>query len=215
MRESERPISMFINALLGFVIISAIGMPLLQSEYIYPSFQRLLIKNTENDAVLMGRHMTRDVLAEYTDEQINVSDNFKAKIKDTSKDFRLWKIKIFSNSGETIYSTEAEDIGKINSKPYFHNIVAKGRTHTKVVKKNTKSLEDQIVSRDVVETYIPILKQGKFIGAFELYYDITDRQASMDRLISDYSFLRFQPRRAKRRLVDPGSREAALLTRRA
>ncbi|MCP4091330.1 MAG: GGDEF domain-containing protein [Gammaproteobacteria bacterium] len=133
--------------------------------------------------------MTKDVLAEYSNGQIDLSDKLKAKITDTREDFNLWKIKIFSNSGETIYSSTAEDIGKLNTKPYFHDIVAKGKTHTKVVKKNSKSLEDQIVSRDVVETYIPILNQGEFIGAFELYYDITDRRTLMDHLISDYSFL--------------------------
>ncbi|MCP4272159.1 MAG: GGDEF domain-containing protein [Gammaproteobacteria bacterium] len=133
--------------------------------------------------------MTKDILAKYSNGEINLTDKLKAKIRDTSRDFNLWKIKIYSNSGETIYSTAIEDIGKINTKPYFHEVVAKGETHTKIVKKNTKSLEDQIVSSDVVETYIPILSQGEFIGAFELYYDITDRRTLMDRLISDYSFL--------------------------
>ena len=67
------------------------------------------------------------------------------------------KLKIFSESGEIIYSTESKDIGNMNEKDYFHQIVSKGNVFTKVVKKDTKTLEDQEVAIDVVETYVPLM----------------------------------------------------------
>jgi hypothetical protein len=35
----------------------------------------------------------------------------------------------------------------------------------------------------VLETYIPIIKNDKFIGAFEIYYNITDRKERLDKLL--------------------------------
>ena len=146
-------------------------MPVFQSHYIYPRFEKQLLDNTENKVVRMGKHLMRTILKSYSGGKFVISDEIKTYFDNTCKDFNLRKIKIFSNSGETIYSTSDEEFGEINKNTYFHDIVSKGKTYTKVVKKNTKSLENQIVDADVVETYVPIMKGGDFLGAFELYYD--------------------------------------------
>ncbi|MFC1816367.1 PAS domain-containing protein [Thermodesulfobacteriota bacterium] len=92
-------------------------------------------------------------------------------------------MKIFTNIGEISFSTDPKDIGVINKNRYFHDFVAKGNVYTKIVKKGTKSLESQIVTADVLETYIPIIKNDKFIGAFEIYYDITAQKEKFDKLL--------------------------------
>ena len=90
--------------------------------------------------------------------------------------FKLERLKVFSKSGKIIFSTFSEDIGKINNKSYFHEIVAKGNAYTMMVKKEHQTLENRIVSADVVETYVPIMADGRFIGAFEIYYDVTQKK---------------------------------------
>lgn len=100
------------------------------------------------------------------------------------KQFDLTNLKIFSKSGEIIYSTNSSELGNINNRTYFHNIVAKGKSFSKVVKKNTMSYEDQKMTAHVVETYVPIIKNDDFIGAFEIYYNITARTERLDQLLS-------------------------------
>lgn len=178
----------FFYTILGFVISVAIVMPMLQSQYVYPRFVSLLIENTEKDALQTGNHMARTVLKGYTNGKLSITDEIKTYLNGATRDHNLWKVKVFSSSGETIYSTSKNDIGRLNKRSYFHDIVAKGKIFTKVVLKNTKSIEDQIVTSDVVETYIPIMKQGDFIGAFELYYNITVRKDAMDNLVSRTSY---------------------------
>ncbi len=181
--------SVIIYTILSFVIVVAIGMPVIQSQYIYPSFVDQIISSTEEQAVMTGSHMKKNLLKGYINGNIRLSEEIKTELEETSKDYNLWKIKVFSKSGETLYSSSKEDIGKINQKAYFHNIVAKGNIFTKVVVKNTHSLEDQIISSDVLETYIPVMQDDEFIGAFELYYNITARKEAMDELISNYNRL--------------------------
>ena len=100
------------------------------------------------------------------------------------EDFVLERFKIFSKQGEVIFSTTPKDIGNKNKNDYFYNIVAKGNVYTKVVNKDTPSLEGRIVTTNVVETYVPLLANGSFIGAFEIYYDITARKKNLDNLLA-------------------------------
>ncbi|MCP4264530.1 MAG: hypothetical protein GY777_02970 [Candidatus Brocadiaceae bacterium] len=82
-----------------------------------------------------GKHLTRDILLNYSDGQFFISDELKVLIDTTTKDYNLWKIKIFDQSGKTIYSTSESDIGVINNQVYFSTIVTEGKTYTKLVKK--------------------------------------------------------------------------------
>jgi hypothetical protein len=34
-----------------------------------------------------------------------------------------------------------------------------------------------------LETYVPLMNNGKFLGAFEIYYDITDRKKHLYKLL--------------------------------
>ncbi len=40
------------------------------------------------------------------------------------------------------------------------------------------------MTADVVETYVPLVNGGNFLGAFEIYYDITDRKNRLDDLVT-------------------------------
>lgn len=66
-------------------------------------------------------------------------ENDLLKIGIVKKDFHLYKLKMFSTDGEIVFSTDPGDIGRVNRNDYFHDIVAKGRTFTKTVRKNKKT----------------------------------------------------------------------------
>ena len=174
-----------INFLYFIVVTSLIVVVFISCFSIFflsPSFKDLVIKNAASESVKVTRHLsepfqnmdklTRDLPSDFTETaSLAVAD------------FKLMKIKVFAHDGETIYSTSEEDISKINENDYFHNIVAKGEVLTRVAQKNTKSLEGQIVSVDVVETYVPIMHAGSFVGAFEVYFDITANNNDLEDLL--------------------------------
>ncbi len=172
-------------------IIIGISFPLINIYYVYPYFTNLLVENTENEAVRLGTHMAGMYFKHnetVTKESIH---RIHAQADLHIDDLNLMKLKIFSPSGETIYSTSPKDIGTMNENDYFHQMVAKGNPFTKVVKKDTKSLEGQTVTADVVETYVPVMDDGKFIGAFEIYYDITERNDALSSVIFKSSVIPF------------------------
>ena len=180
----------FLRNILILSVIIAIGLILYNTFLITPSFTTLLINATENDAVRITRHLASSMLVSETTEIGKDSLNaqlLKTEIEKIKKDFELMNFKAFSPSGEIVFSADQNEVGEINQKRYFHDIVAKGKVHAKVVPKDDESLEGRKVTRDVLETYVPLMNNGKFLGALEIYYDITDRKKHLDKLLSQSS----------------------------
>jgi hypothetical protein len=172
------------NFLIISLVVSAI-FPFYSVFYIIPSFNMQLTKNTEDEAIRTASYLRHLIIKEKTElTKDSLSKEDISEIRLLAKHFQLEKVKIFSKQGEVIYSTVPEDIGETNQYDYFRNVVAKGNVHTKVVWKDTESLEGRVMTADVVETYVPLLSNGEFIGAFEIYYDITYRKEKQVNLLS-------------------------------
>ncbi|MBW9257401.1 MAG: diguanylate cyclase [Candidatus Thiodiazotropha sp. (ex. Lucinisca nassula)] len=167
------------------VSVSAVlAFPILSSQYLQPKFSELLITVVERNAKLSAGHMRNMLgLGNQPIAPDVVDPMFEHHIKMLENDYLLWKAKLFKADGLTVYSTAAEDIGNYNEYSYFHEKVAVGETYSKLVTKQTTTMEGETVPRDVVEIYVPMMNGKEFLGAFELYYDITDDNRALFTLI--------------------------------
>lgn len=168
-----------------FLSVAAIAvLGLYDFFYVHPLFTKLINEESEKDAVRIATHMQSMLI---TGDALLTKDimpiNFARHIEDWQKEFGLIKVKVFSLSGEVIYSTDQENMGHINRERYFHEIVLKGNTHAKVVQKGVKSLEGQTFQFHVVETYVPIIRGSRVVGVFEIYLDITEIKERLSNLI--------------------------------
>ncbi len=189
--------SLLKNRLLRNILILAIIIIIALISYniflTIPSFAKLLINATKNDAVRITKHLADYLLISEKNEIGKDSLNVQL-LKEVGKikeDFALINLKVFSASGEIVFSGDPNDIGQINQRAYFRDIVAKGKVYAEVVPKDKESLEGQKVTSDVLETYVPIMDGGRFLGAFEIYYDITGRRKQLNKLISQSSTITF------------------------
>jgi len=185
------------NRLLRNILILAIIIVIALISYnvffTIPSFSKLLINTTENDAVRVTKHIASSLLISEKNEIGKNSLNIQL-LKEVGKikeDFELMNLKVFSPSGEIVFSGDPDEIGDINQRRYFHDIVAKGKVYAEVVPKDKESLEGRKLTSDVLETYVPLMNDGRFLGAFEIYYDITDRRKQLNRLLSQSSTITF------------------------
>ncbi|MGW8192728.1 MAG: GGDEF domain-containing protein [Desulforhopalus sp.] len=183
-KRSFFTINRFVKVLLVMVVVVAVAMPLLHYFYIYPLFTRELQKSSEDLSIQYASHLMRTLFADEQNHTIFLTDDIRRELHNVAKDLSLVKIKIFSDSGEVIFSTSEEDIGTVNTHDYFQQFVKQGRPLSNVAQKQTKTLDGNMTTRDVLETYVPIMHNRKFVGAFEIYYDITAEKHSLDQLIS-------------------------------
>jgi len=160
--------------------------------YIYPSFTQLLTQMAEKEAVRVGRHLTPMMESHVkNDTPAELTPMDKQEFETIFSDFGLYKLKLFNDKGLTIFSTNSEDMGVINKHSYFKDIVAKGNMFAKIVKKDKKSLEGEKIALDVVEIYVPLVSGSTFIGALEIYYDITQAKTALDKKIRNSNLLLF------------------------
>ncbi len=142
---------------------------------LHPSYKNLLIEETENEAVRYASYMVRTLGLE---NQSLIKDRLPEALSESlqpvKRDKQLLKLRIFSALGEIIFSTEADEIGTLNERAYFREIVAKGQVYSKVVQKDRKTADGVTTKIDIVETYVPFMANDSFGGAIEVYYDVTD-----------------------------------------
>jgi len=152
----------FLRNILILAIIIVIALISYNTFLTIPSFTKLLINTTENDAVRITKHLASSLLISEKNEIGKDSLNIQL-LKEVGKikeDFELMNLKVFSASGEIVFSGDQNEIGEINQRRYFHDIVAKGKVYAEVVPKDKKSLEGRKVTCDVLETYVPIMNDG-------------------------------------------------------
>ena len=142
---------------------------------VYPSFEKLLIQSVEKEAERTATHLLHTARIDLRSSQA-FSNQRPAweKLRQASIDFGLWKTRAFAPSGEIIFSTKTEEIGDNNTNDYFFNQVAKGMLFSKVERKQGTSMEGEVLPVDVVEVYVPVMRESEFLGALDIYYNVSD-----------------------------------------
>ena len=160
-----------------------IAFPLVNIVLIYPAFAEQIIATAEVETTRLGRHIAEELFPADTalHEQLATA-GVAADLESFRQTFQLVKIKVFAASGEVLYSTVESDIGEMNEHDYFYDTVSAGTPFTKLVRENSTSGEGQTMTVDVIETYVPIMRSGTFVGAIEIYQDISARLIALDLL---------------------------------
>lgn len=149
-------------------------LPSYEYLFVHPAYNDLLTEVTENDAVRFANYLVRAVGMEGQRlTKDHLPEELGKSLQPENRDKLLVKLRIFSEHGEIIFSTQPEEVGVLNKNSYFHEIVAKGKVYSKVVKKDRSTAEGVVAQIDIVETYVPFMVGEAFGGAIEVYYDIT------------------------------------------
>ena len=163
--------------IVGVSIILSISMLSFYPFYLNPLFQKEIINEARQNSITFSNFFISKYLLK--DSVITNTQQFIEHEKSIQKDikiFNLWKIRFFNPDGVIVFSSVGNEINTKNQKPYFINKVAKGQIVSKMEKKGGKTFsEDAVVPFDVVETYVPIMQEQIFNGAFEIYLNVTDQ----------------------------------------
>jgi transcriptional regulator with PAS, ATPase and Fis domain len=162
----------------------AIFIPLFYVFFIHPLFTELLTQIEKDDGVTIAEHLASDtkLAKDEMGRTVLLEDSMNYLVAAKSH-FGLEKIKVYSRTAECVFSTQADEIGHSNTGAHFQKDLANGAVHAEVVGKGMNSIEGKKMRRDVVEVYVPLMKDREFIGAFEIYYDISKTRAQLNRLL--------------------------------
>ncbi len=159
------------------MVIFATLFHYIMHNYVFERFQNTMMEYVLDESKRVGQHIS-------VHQDVSKQNEIMAiAINHILKDFNIEKIKLFDPTGVIIFSTKESEIGTKNSHDYFYNNVQKGEVYYKIVNSGELTLEDVVISKDVAEIYIPIMKNGQFVGASEIYYDISEKKYNLNNLI--------------------------------
>lgn len=156
-------------------IVMTVSMLLLYPLFLHPQFTKEIVLEARKNSQRVASYFIEEYYPAMTSIDKFVPTDLEASIQRDIDIFHLWKIRFFSPDGKILYSSEKAEIGGMNQKPYFVEVVAKGQIFSNLVKKEGDTKEGTPTPYDVVETYIPIMLDNTFKGAFEVYANVTDQ----------------------------------------
>lgn len=179
-RDPDSLLRLFVSiALLSMVVITSVA-----GYAFFHLLHRNVIVSAEDDAVkvsqaLLENQRKRIISVDGSGNRVVVAPENLAELDDRLRKFLapfdIVKIKIYSSDTRIVYSTEPKLIGEMDrgNKRLAHALA--GANDSKLERKEeVRDLADERKFKvDVVETYIPIRDQGRVIGSFEVYIDVT------------------------------------------
>ena len=175
----------FLRVIVVVSIITIVLFPLFTLFHQYPNMTRLLEEFTLNEAVGIAKYLSALIVVDDQElEPGSLSRETVNQIRKVERDARFIRLRIYSPSGQILYSSEPEEIGEVNQDPYFRQILAAPKVLAEQVERGEMSSENRYMTTDVVETYVPIIREGRLIGVFEIYYDISTEKQKLRSLIN-------------------------------
>ena len=146
--------------------------------------ESLLERETISDAVRWAEFVASQ--SPKINEELSlghISRHTDAALKLASRAGGIFRYKLFNRDGIVVHASRLDDVGDLNIKPYFETLVRKGETFAKIAKDEKFGMDKSIVG----EAYVPIMENGRFLGAIEVYVDATDTAARFDQ-VARYAF---------------------------
>ncbi|MCF6289486.1 MAG: sensor domain-containing diguanylate cyclase [Desulfobacterales bacterium] len=150
--------------------------------FVSPVFSDMVYKDAEQEAVEVATHLstmlTRDLGGKKLTAE-NIPPGFVAELLEARQQFQLKKITVVSADAEVLVSTDGDDVGAIIGGEKFFQVISAGVVRTEVLAAGAGS-----VNGSVVQTFVPVGKDGEIVGAMEIFLDITARKGKLDRLLA-------------------------------
>ncbi|BCS90001.1 sensor histidine kinase [Pseudodesulfovibrio sediminis] len=161
--------------ILLLAVITVVALPLVNTTVIYPAYTHILVKAIETQSERLARHtIPSSVQQSALTNKATDSPMFMADVYRLEHEFGMLGIIVYSSIGKVIYSSDRTRIGTTNNAPYYQKTVAQGETSSHLVWENKKTSDIATRELAVVKTVVPILKNGRFLGAFEFHFNATE-----------------------------------------
>lgn len=174
-KSSEAKLLLMFFAISSAAVIAAwVGVRVVIAEAIEDEARATAVQWAQVfDKELLHHHVDVDRLL--SGRQPLASDGHLVEIANSIES--VFRYRVFDTDGVTRLGVAA-DIGTRTTDPNFANAMASGQPYAEIERNQDFGPERRLVS----EAYVPILRDGRAIGAVEVYVDMTDRANAVEGL---------------------------------
>lgn len=178
--------SLFRPVLIICLAISVL-VPVVNIYVIYPLFRNYVYDVARDDTIRLAGHLKGNVIDAGGD--LKDPSVFQKEVDQLRQDIGIRFIRVYDDRGVVIYSTDATDMGTKSSHPFFFDSVARGKHFSTLETLNSLDAEGGTVSSNAVKTYVPLMKGDRFLGAFEIYNDVTGQLHRLESLLNKLTII--------------------------
>ncbi len=165
-----------VTGILLIAIISVFLFAAYNIFFVFPSFSSLQADSMEKEAANIAAHFNSELLSsDFRFKKGPLPETVKSEASLLRQDFGLWKIRLFSPGGRVIFDdTNPAAIGHRLKERFFYDTVAKGYIYRHFVpRKGIMPGGHHYATADLAVAYVPVMRNGKFAGASEIYYNVS------------------------------------------
>ncbi len=173
-----------LNIITIISVLIVLALPIYSKYILFPSYNAFLIDQAESVLKGIARNMVEhNNLKQPISNHSPLPTDFINDVEHIRKTTGLWKVKIFTPAGQIVYSTHPADVGNQTTKNFFPEMFRDNALKSHIAVKELTDAGTATASRHYfIETYVPILQNNIPLGAFEIYYDITEIKQSLEAL---------------------------------
>jgi diguanylate cyclase (GGDEF)-like protein len=164
---------------LWFYVLLLLGLLTGYTFYIsYASINHYLHEEIEDEthrlATFLGAQFKSPV-----DERLEVQYQLLEKLDQLRAEMGIFKVKFYNAQGVVVFSSDPHDIGQVNDNELFIEQVMKGKTTSELEQATMHDEQGLEITHEVIESYYPYMDGHRFLGAFEIYFDVTQKHQQL------------------------------------
>ena len=186
----------FKNKFLRTILILSLMVIMTYSAINLNIINPVVTRSTVNEIKIEAERSARDIALSLGSgkgelKREDIQGDLLSQARQIENRLDVLKLKIYTKSGNTIYSSDPRETGETNRERYFTDSMAKGVARTNLLRKDIEDSEGKKETVYIVRTNVPILIDGSVVGALETYYNIKSRIRGFDRQVRRYSTFLF------------------------
>ncbi|MEN8135787.1 MAG: GAF domain-containing sensor histidine kinase [Thermodesulfobacteriota bacterium] len=170
-----------------FILIALIAvfiLPFYTMFVVTPLYKGFIVAEAEKIVKNIANHMALHLVEVKEIEKEKLPTGFIHEVIETKKLLGLWKINIYSPDRTIAYSSELTEIGTKTTENFFPKIISAGKAHTLISKKKVVAVDGSAKELDLVESYVPIVVNGKRIGVLGNFHNLSKNRNTLSFLTS-------------------------------
>ena len=162
-----------LSALVAVPVACVLFFSLFTLLYQFPAFRRQSEDIAIDQAITAAQLLAASLIGEEDQmlERGSLNPDLLQRIEQVRRQGQILRLRLYSPRGEVVHSSQSGELGRINRDPYFQEIVIGHKAAAAQAGRGHPSLEGQYYPAEIIEAYVPVVRQGRLLGVLEIYYN--------------------------------------------
>ena len=160
-------------------LLAVLVLPCFTMFVVIPLYKGFIVSEAEKIVTNVTQRMAHYLVGTEEIDNKNLPIDFIREVAETKKLLGSWKIIVYRQDGTIAHSSETSEIGTKATESFFPEIIRTGKAHTQINKREIVTIDGVKKELDLVESYVPIVVNGRQVGVFGLFHNLSKNRNTL------------------------------------